>query len=129
MPKVSVAILGCGGMAGAHARRLRDRADTQIVALCDVDEPRVQSFLDRHLAEYQPRPAIFTDAARMYAETSPDAVVIVTPHTLHYEHGMQALEAGCHVLMEKPMVTDSSQAHRLARRVEETGKVFVIGYN
>jgi predicted dehydrogenase len=116
-------------MAGAHARRLRSRDDVAIVALCDVDEPRVQAFIARHLGEYQPSPAIFTDAARMYADARPDAVVIVTPHTLHYEHGMQALDAGCHVLMEKPMVTDSSQAHRLARRVEETGKVFVIGYN
>jgi len=116
-------------MAGAHARRLRGHADAAIVALCDVDEARVQSFIDRHLGDYQPAPAIFTDAARMYAEARPDAVVIVTPHTLHFEHGMQALDAGCHVLMEKPMVTNSSQAHRLAQRVAETGKVFVIGYN
>lgn len=129
MPKVRVAILGCGGMAGAHARRLRGRSDVEIVGLCDVGEPQVQAFIDRHLGEYQPVPAIFTDAAQMYAEARPDAVVIVTPHTLHFEHGMQALDAGCHVLMEKPMVTDSGQAHRLAKRVEETGKVFVVGYN
>jgi predicted dehydrogenase len=129
MPKVRIAILGCGGMAGAHARRLRGRSDAEIIALCDVEESRVQAFMDRHLGDYQPRPEIFIDASRMYADARPDAVVIVTPHTLHFEHGMQALDAGCHVLMEKPMVTDSAQAHRLARRVEESGKVFVIGYN
>ena len=53
----------------------------------------------------------------------------MTPHTLHFEHGMQALEAGCHVLMEKPMVTDSGQAHQLAAAVKKTGKIFTIGYN
>jgi predicted dehydrogenase len=129
MPNVNVAILGCGGMAGAHARRLKTNPDVRIVGLCDVDEPRVQAFIDRHLTDSESKPAMFTDPARMYSEAKPDAVVIVTPHTMHYEHGMQALEAGCHVLMEKPMVTDSGQAHRLAQFVEKTGKIFVIGYN
>src|SRR3954451_8791905 len=129
MSKVRVAILGCGGMAGAHARRLESNPDVQIVALSDVDEPRVESYIQRNLADYEPKPAIFTDAARMYSEARPDAVVIVTPHTLHFEHGMQALQAGCHILMEKPMVTDSGQAHRLAQEVKKTGKILVIGYN
>ena len=88
MPKVKVAIMGCGGMAGAHARRLKPNPHVQIVGLTDVDVPRVQAFIDRHLADYDPKPAIFTDAARMYSDAKPDAVVIVTPHTLHFEHGM-----------------------------------------
>jgi predicted dehydrogenase len=129
MPKVRVAILGCGGMAGAHARRFKGNGDVEIVALSDVDEPRVQAFIDRHLADYPMKPQIFTDPARMYAEAKPDAVTIVTPHTLHFEHGMQALDAGCHVLMEKPMVTDADQAYKLADKVKQTGKVFAIGYN
>jgi predicted dehydrogenase len=129
MPKIKVAILGCGGMAGAHARRLRPNPDVQIVALNDVDVPRCQAFIDRHLADYDPKPVIFTDMAKLYAEAKPDAVVIVTPHTLHFEHGMQAIQAGCHVLMEKPMVTDSGHAHTLADAVKKAGKIFVIGYN
>lgn len=129
MSKVRVAILGCGGMAGAHARRFKSNPDAEIVALSDVDTARVQAFIDRHLADYEPKPAIYTDPAKMYAEAKPDAVSIVTPHTLHFEHGMQALDAGCHVLMEKPMVTDSGQAHELAAHVKKTGKIFVIGYN
>lgn len=126
---VNVAILGCGGMAGAHARRFRANPDARIVALCDVDEARVEAYIEKHLADYDSRPAVFTDPARMYAEAKPDAVTIVTPHTLHFDHGKQALEAGCHVLMEKPMVTDSDQAHALKEIVEKSGKVFVIGYN
>ena len=43
----------------------------------------------------------------MYEVSRLDAVVIVTPHTLHFAQGLQTLKAGCHVLMEKPMVTDS----------------------
>ena len=71
----------------------------------------------------------FADPAEMYATVKPDAVVICTPHTLHHEHGMGALEAGCHVLMEKPMVTAAADAYEMKSKVEETGKVFVIGFN
>jgi len=124
-----MAILGCGGMAGAHAERFKNNSDMEIVALCDVSEEVIESYIARNLADYQPKPAVFTDAAQMYAESKPDAVTIVSPHTLHFEHGMQALEAGCHVLMEKPMVTDSGDAKKLAAKAEETGKIVVVGYN
>lgn len=129
MSKVRVAILGCGGMAGGHARRFAANPDAEVVALCDVSADIVKAFCDNHLRGVEPQPAFYTDPAEMYAKAKPDAVTIVTPHTLHFEHGMQALEAGCHVLMEKPMVTDSQQAHKLAAKVKETGKVFVVGYN
>jgi len=129
MPKVKTAILGCGGMAGAHARRPKPNPDVEIVGLCDISEPVVQAFIDRHLSDYPTKPAIFTDPARMYSDAKPDAVVIVTPHTMHFQHGMQALDAGCHVLMEKPMVTDSGQAHELAQAVKQKGKILTIGYN
>jgi len=129
MAKLRVGILGCGGMAGGHAQRLAKHEEVELVALADVSEEGLNAFIERNLSDYQPRPAIFTDPAQMYAQANLDAIVIVTPHTLHYEHAVQALEAGCHILMEKPMVTDSGQAHALAKKVEETGKVFVIGYN
>lgn len=129
MSKVRVAILGCGGMAGEHAKRFKNNPDVEIVALSDVSEEVVQKFIDRHLADYAPQPAIYTDRATMYAEAKPDAVTIVTPHTMHFEHGMQALEAGCHALMEKPMVTDAGQAHKIAEFAKQTGKILVIGYN
>lgn len=129
MQPVSLAILGCGGMAGAHVRRLKSNPDARIVALSDVSESILRGFVDRHLADYEPWPALFTDPAQIYSQARPEGVIIVTPHTLHFEHGMQALAAGCHILMEKPMVTDSGQAYRLAEEVEKVGKVFVIGYN
>ena len=129
MSKVRVGILGCGGMAGAHARRYKDNPDVDIVALSDVSTKVVDAFIERNLKDYPGELAVYTDPATMYAQARLDAVSIVTPHTLHFEHGMQALNAGCHVLMEKPMVTESSQAHKLASEVAKTGKIFCIGYN
>jgi len=65
----------------------------------------------------------------MYESAKPDAITIVTPHTLHFEHGMEALKADCHVFMEKPMVTSVPQAHELDAFVRKTGKTLAIGYN
>lgn len=129
MAKVKMAILGCGGMSGAHARRYKDNPNVEIVGLCDVSEEVVNGYIERNLADYEPRPQVFTDAAKMYADTRADAVTIVTPHTMHAEHGQQAIEAGLHVFMEKPMVTDSNQAKELAAAVEKAGKILVVGYN
>src|SRR5690606_36599686 len=74
-------------------------------------------------------PSCHTDPAEMYAQAKQDAVFIATPHTLHFEQAMQALDAGCHIFMEKPMVTQADHAHILAANVKATGKIFVVGYN
>lgn len=129
MAKVRVGIVGCGGMAGAHARRLKGNPDAKIVALCDVSEEICQRFIGHHLSDVKETPKVFTDPAMMYRKGRLDAVVIASPHTLHFEHGMQAIRAKCHVLMEKPMVTDSQQARALAEAAAQSGKVFTVGYN
>lgn len=127
--KIRVAILGCGGMAGAHAHRFKNNPHCEIVALCDVSEKVVEAFIERNLKEYPTKPRIFTDPAQMYAQAKPEGVAIVTPHTMHFDHGMQALAAACHVLMEKPMVTASDQAHKLAKAAADAKKIVTIGYN
>ena len=129
MSKVQIGIIGCGGMSGSHARRLKVHSDVQIVSVCDVNTQITGRYIENNLKESEPRPKEFYDLGQMLSETKPDAVVIVTPHVLHFEQGMQALNAGCHVLMEKPMVTAADDAYVLAEKVEETGKVFVVGYN
>ena len=129
LAKVRLAMIGCGGNSGHHARLMRQNPDVEICAAVDVNEEIVNNYIDRNLGGYEPRPAVYTDLDRMLAGVKPDAVLISTPHTLHFEQGMKALEAGCHVFMEKPMVTAADQAYALAEKVKETRKVFVIGYN
>ncbi len=129
MTTIRVAILGCGGMAGGHAAKLGKNPDVEVVALCDVSETALAAFKDRHFSGNRHLPALFTDPGEMYRVAKPQAVVIVTPHTLHFSQGMQALAAGCHVLMEKPMVTSAEHAHVLAEEVAKTGRILTIGYN
>ena len=129
MNQVRLAVIGCGGNSSGHARVMNQNPDVQIVATCDVNTEISNSYIDRNLSDLEPRPQAFDNLDLMLAETAPNAVLISTPHTLHFEQGMKALEAGCHVFIEKPMVTDADDAYTLAAKVEETGKVLVIGYN
>lgn len=129
MSPVKIAFLGCGGFMGVHANRIKQIPDARLVALCDVTAEQVERFIQKNLADLPERPAVFTSAREMYQTARPDAVFIATPHTLHFEHGMEALDHGCHVYMEKPMVTRLDHAYQLAERVRQAGKVFVVGYN
>ncbi len=129
MSKIRLAMIGCGGNSAGHASGLKKHPDVQIVSACDVTLDIAQSYIDRILSDVKPQPKAYNDLAKMLSEVKPDAVLISTPHTLHFEQGMMALDAGCHVFMEKPMVTSSEDAYKLAEKVKETGKVFVIGYN
>jgi predicted dehydrogenase len=128
MGAVRIGLVGCGGFMRAHAGRLIANPDAEVVALCDDKPEQTQKFLANFEAVAK-KPVCFTDMATMLKTARPDAVFIATPHTLHFKHGMLALDHGCHVYMEKPMVTASADAYALAKKVEQTGKILVVGYN
>ena len=129
MSKIRLAMIGCGGNSSGHARRMKGNKDVQIVGACDVNTEIANGYIDRNLTELKPRPDAYDDIDKMLAEVNADAVLISTPHTLHFEQGMKALDAGCHVFMEKPMVTAAEDAYTIAKKVRETDKIFVVGYN
>lgn len=127
-----VGILGCGRMSRHHAKRILAHPDAELAALCDVSTGIIENWIAEHLADELagvPAPPAYDDAAAMYRAAGLDAVVISTPHTAHFAHGKQALAAGCHVFMEKPMVTATDQARKLERLVTESGRILVVGYN
>lgn len=129
MKRIRVGIVGCGGYSSVHARRMRAAEGVRIVAICDIDPERMDRYMARPLEGYRPAPKRYRSIQAMLKAGGLDAVVIATPHTLHYDQAMRALRAGCHVLLEKPMVTDAQDAARLARKVKQTGKVLVVSYN
>lgn len=129
MSTVKIAFQGCGRYMKNHADRILKIADTQLVALCDVTTEQVEKFIQTNLSNLAEKPVVFTDAKLMYEQAKPDAVFIATPHTLHFEHACEALDAGCHVYLEKPMVTNLNQAYELAQKVEQTNRILVVGYN
>lgn len=126
MDKIRVGFIGCGGNASGHIGRVLDLPEAEVVALCDVDQASLQRAKERHAqAEELPE---FTHYQEMLEQVELDAVEISTPHTLHFEQIMAALDKGLHVLTEKPMVCTVDHARQVIAKAEETGKVLMISY-
>src|SRR5918998_3118461 len=98
MQKLRVAIIGCGHISQwMHIPYLRELDDRyEIVAACDISPKLVQ-----RVGDYFQIPGRYTDYRTMLDETKPDACLIATID--HYEPALQSIEAGAHVLVEKPM--------------------------
>jgi predicted dehydrogenase len=126
MSKVRVGIIGTGGMCQGHIKRLLENPDAEIVALCDIRQQALDSTVER-FPELKGVPQ-FEDFRDMIATVPMDATHIDTPHTTHYEQIMGSLDKGLHVFCEKPMTCTVAHAHDVLRKLEETKKVFVLGY-
>ena len=115
MSALRTALIGCGKVAGIHAEALRDAAESEIVAFCDRDLARAESFA----GDYGGR--AFSDLETLLAEARPEAVVICTPHPLHAEATVAAAEAGAHVLVEKPMASSLADCDRMIGACKQAG--------
>ena len=69
-----------------------------------------------------------TENHREVYSQHPDGVIVSSPHTYHFEHAATALENRCHVLVEKPMVTEIQEARDLSQMVEQSGKILMTPY-
>jgi len=124
--KIRVAFIGCGGNARGHGRRVAAQPDAEIVGLNDISKEAIARF--RKDAGVSRKVPDFANHKDMLAAVKPDAVVISTPHTLHFEQIMDSLDAGCHVHTEKPMVCTVDHARKVMDKAEETGKHLMISY-
>ena len=120
------AVCGCGGMAHWHAKELLALGNVKIVAVVDPTPPNAEGFKKQHAPD-----AIIYENLHTLLEKPPDsidAIVIVTPHTLHYSQAKMALEKGIHVLVEKPMVTNTVDGYDLWRTAKQSGKLLGITF-
>ena len=104
--------------------------ECEVVGLCDVSGESIERVQERH-REQHPHIVdvpVFEDYQEMLDKVEMDAVEISTPHTLHFEQIVAALDKGLHVLTEKPMVCTVDHAHQVIDKAEETGKVLMISY-
>lgn len=131
METVRIGIIGVGGMGGHHARSLVAGLvpKGKLVAVCDVNPARLEWARGEFGENIKP----FDDAQKMLAEKCCDAVVVATPHYFHPPLAIDALNAGHHVMIEKPAGVYTKQIRELnvvaGRTHTDHGLVFGIMYN
>ncbi|MBY5904196.1 Gfo/Idh/MocA family oxidoreductase [Rhizobium leguminosarum] len=121
---LNVGILGCGPISqAAHFESATKAKNADLYAICDVAD----DLRDRMAATHAPKKA-FRDYAEMLADPNLGAVVIATSDAFHVPAAIQALEAGKHVLSEKPIGISVEEVEDLKKAVEKSGKVLQVGH-
>lgn len=124
MSKVGMGIIGVGRIADLHYEGYKDNPRVEILAVADVNE----DLLERRKRAWGLRRA-YTDYRELLENTDIDAVEIITPHHLHKEMGIAALDAGKHVSMQKPMAMTTLECDALIAATEQSGKMFRVFEN
>lgn len=123
--KVRVGFIGSGGIAGTHIKYLKLVKDVEVIALSDVS----QAAMDARIKEHQLQDVkTFTDYKPMLKMKEIDAVSVCTPNFLHYRPTIDALRAGKHVIVEKPMAMNAREAKAMCDAAKKAKKVLTIGF-
>ncbi len=117
-------VIGLGFIGPAHIEALLRTGLSQVVAVADTNQE-----LARSCAEKFHIPKTYSDYRQLLKDPEIDVVHICTPNYLHYEIAKGALEAGKHVVCEKPLAISSSQAEELVALARERGLVGVTSFN
>ncbi|KPV44929.1 Gfo/Idh/MocA family protein [Alicyclobacillus ferrooxydans] len=124
--RVRVGIIGVGGIAlGKHLPSIAKIQGVEIVAFCDVVEENAVKGRDQYGAQGA---KVFTDYRELLAQPGIDAVYVLTANFLHAEVTVAALQAGKHVMCEKPMAMTTAEAQAMVDAAERTGQILTIGY-
>jgi predicted dehydrogenase len=109
-PAVRIGITGCGQAARIHLDRLLAEEGVAIVGCADPDPAAARALADWAAVPPSAPVPVFADHRELLREASPDALAIFSPHRSHYRPAMDALQAGCHVFVEKPLSTNLQEA-------------------
>jgi len=120
-----VGILGCGGIANAHARAILKTGRMDFVAFCDIEEARAKEFNERYA---QGNAKVFTDHRKMFELAEMDIVYICLPPFAHSDEVEVAAKAGVHIFIEKPIALDMETADRMVRACRENKVKSQVGF-
>jgi predicted dehydrogenase len=122
--KARLGFVGAGWWATAnYLPLLAQRDDVELAAVCRLGATEL-----RRVQEHFNIPFATEDAAELVRQPGLDGVIVTSPHTLHYEHARLALEAGLHVMCDKPMCTRGEDARDLVRLAERKGLHLLVPY-
>jgi perosamine synthetase len=120
--KIRIGIIGCGQMGEWHWNGYRKNSNVQCVAFADTDPSRAQRFLEKTPGH------IYTDYREMIKNENLDGVSVCTVPSTHRTIVTDLLDAGIHVLCEKPLAISADDAQAMVRKAEEKKKVLLTAF-
>ena len=118
------AVIGAGQISRQHLACLSTLPDVQLVGVCDLSQALAESAADRYKVS-----GWYTDHTRLLAEAKPDIVHITTPVSSHFRLAQDCLNAGAHVLVEKPATARLEEITALQELARSKNKLFIEDYN
>ena len=115
-------VIGCGKISVMHCVSIKKQNNAYLAAVCDVKEDRAKKAAEEYETKY------YLDWKEMLDEEKPDVVHICTPHYLHPEMAIYALQKGINVLTEKPMAIHYEDALKMAEASKKSGKSLVVSF-
>src|SRR5215472_12137064 len=121
---LKVGIVGCGKIADDHCSQIQRIKGCEIVGVCDRE-----LLMARQLSERFPVKAYFSDLTQMFSHAKPDVIHVCTPPESHFAIAETALEAGCHVYVEKPFALCLDDARELIALATRKGLKITAGHD
>lgn len=121
--RLRIGVLGCGPIAqAAHFEACRKARNAELYAICDLADDLVAKMA----AVHEPR-RTYTSYDAMLADPDVEAIIVAVADQFHVQAALQALDAGKHVLVEKPLGVNVEEVEALRARVRDTGLVLQVG--
>ena len=115
----TVGFIGLGAIARSHLPAIAVQDGLHLVAVCDRDEHALRAHADEYgVAGYRDYPDLLASGA--------DVAVVALPHHLHCEVAVAALQAGCHVLVEKPLAVSVEQCRAMLQAARHVGRILAV---
>jgi UDP-N-acetylglucosamine 3-dehydrogenase len=122
LKKLGVAVIGTGAWGKNHARVYKELPSTELIAVCDVNAERAKTMANQYGVK------AYSNSTQMLKDKNIEAVNVCTWSTHLAKEALKALNAGKHVLVEKPMAINTQQAEKLVKTAEENGLHLTVGF-
>jgi predicted dehydrogenase len=123
MSKMKVGVIGAGTISEVHLNAYKNNPEVELYAICDLNEDRAREKAQKHGAA-----KVFIDYNELLADPELQAVSVCTWNNTHAEISIAALNAGKHVLCEKPLCKTVEEANRVEQAVRQSGKILQVGF-
>lgn len=123
MKKLRVGVIGVG-MGKGHVKGYQEHPNAEVVAIADPNEARLKDIGDRFNV-----PSRYKSAEEMFKHEKLDVVSVATPNKFHKPQAVMALEAGCHVLCEKPMAMNAREGRAMLEAARKARKHIQINFS